>query len=435
MGRPPKIKKEEPESPNVILPLNTNNTPIATNSTAATTQIHDEEIVRNFGGIPRPNPMMPPPPNEQLYSSLYGREMELMRKMFKTDERIDNSMIHGANPGLQKGYPNYPTMFSMDTSNAKYFDTLPSPSQSRYDSLHNSNNNKLSIKPPPDPKMLLYPIGQPFSVAGNNHNIGNNRQPINHNNSNHTNSQITDDDDNVVHNDNNNSNNNADNKLHHHHHNNSHHLHHRVGLLKPMYDEKPFNLNFNNKSNESSLNHKSYAGFENSLSTTTTTTTDTTNHSLLLSESHFVSHNFNVNNYTNSDKEQFLKNNNQSPSDFGSGPNNSNNLRCSEYKSSDNLAGTASTGSINNNNSNNNSVIPDSAAKMLAKTSVQQQGSTGGGGSNISKIHQHQQLQLLTNIKHESRQFVDALHFDDDKSSRHSNNNSNDDDDDEFTSL
>lgn len=332
MGLPPKIKKEEPESPSVPLSLNNN----------------DDELVRNFTGItrPNPNPVMPPP-NEQLYSSLYGREMEMMRKMFKNnDDRLDNSMMLGANPAnIPKGFhPTYPNIFP--ANNPKYFE----PTMMRFDS------------PPPekmrkhDPKATLYPIGHPLFT---------NRQTINPINTN--NSQLYDD---VVH-------------------GNKH-----QGLLKPLFDDKPhphFNVNFNSKT-ETSLTTKSYPGFDNSLPNND----NTTNHNnLLLSESQFVSHNFNVNNYTNrSDKSQstFLNNRggNHSPSDFVNATNNNS----SEFDL---------------NKSGDNNVVGLIATQLKVTSHIKCTDATKEfGNGNVSVIN-----------------------FDDDKS----RNSSNDNDDDEFTNL
>lgn len=330
MGRPPKIKKEEPESPSVPISLNNN----------------DDELVRNFTGITRPNPnQVMPPPNEQLYSSLYGREMEMMRKMFKNnDDRLDNAMMLGGNPAnISKGFhPNYPNIYP--GNNPKYFE----PPMMRFDSSPPDKMRKH------DPKATLYPIGHPLFA---------NRQTINPINTNT--SQLYDDV--VVH------------------------ANKHQGLLKPLFDDKQhphFNVNFNNKT-ETSLITKSYPGFENSLSNN-----DTTNHNnLLLSESQFVSHNFNVNNYTNrSDKNQstFLNNRgNHSPSDFVNATNN-NSSEFDLNKSGDNNVGFIAT-----------------------------------------------QLKVTSNVKcaDATKEFgngnVSVINFDDEKS----RNSSNDNDDDEFTNL
>lgn len=331
MGRPPKIKKEEPESPNVPLSLN-----------------NDDELVRNFTGIARPsNPnQVMPPPNEQLYSSLYGREMEMMRKMFKNnDDRLDNSMMLGANPAnLPKGFhPNYPNIFP--GNNPKYFE----PSMMRFEP---SAADKMRKHDPV--KSALYPIGHPLYT---------NRQAINPINS--SNSQLYDDV----------------------------HSKHQQGLLKPLFDDKQhphFNVNFNNKT-ETSLITKSYPGFDNSLSNN-----DTTNHNnLLLSESQFVSHNFNVNNYTNrSDKNQstFLNNRgNHSPSDFVNATNNNS----SEFD-------------LNKSGDNNNVGPLATQLKVTSNIKCADTSSKEFGNGNATGIH-----------------------FDDDKS----RNSSNDNDDDEFTNL
>lgn len=345
MGRPPKIKKEEPESPSVPLALNNN----------------DDELVRNFTGITRPNPnQVMPPPNEQLYSSLYGREMEMMRKMFKnTDDRLDNSMMLGANPAnIPKTFhPNYPNIFPANSP--KYFD----PAMMRFEPT-SAPTEKLRKH---DAKAAMYPIGHPL-FANRPAQIN----PINTNTS-----QLYDD---VVH---------ANHK-------------HQQGLLKPFIDDKQhphFNVNFNNKT-EPSLITKSYPGFENSLSNN-----DTTNHNnLLLSESQFVSHNFNVNNYTNrSDKNQstFLNNRgNHSPSDFvNATTNNNNNNSSSEFDLN-------KSGGDNNNVSLHTTTTTQSKATSNIKCADDASKEFGNGN-------------------------VSSIHFDDDKS----RNSSNDNDDDEFTNL
>lgn len=331
MGRPPKIKKEEPESPNV--PLSLNNT--------------DDELVRNFTGITRPNPnQVMPPPNEQLYSSLYGREMEMMRKMFKNnDDRLDNSMMLSANPpNMSKGFhPNYPNIFPPGNT-PKYFE----PTMMRFESSPPEKMRKH------DPKASLYPIGHPLFT---------NRQPINTNNS-----QLYDD---VV----------QANK-------------HHQGLLKPLFDDKQhphFNVNFNNKT-ETSLITKSYSGFENSLSNN-----DTTNrNNLLLSESQFVSHNFNINNYTNrSDKKSTFLNNcggNHSPS--GSDFVNATNNNSSEFD-------------LNKSGDNNNVGLLATQSKVTSNIKCTEASKEFGSGD------------------------VSGINFDDEKS----RNSSNDDDVDEFTNL
>lgn len=98
MGRPPKIKKEEFDGPNINLPLN-----IASNLSNKTTNpkpnIIDERSFRNDLLLARPDPPAYPIPNEHVYSSLYGREMELMRKMFKAEERLDGSQHHYGGAG------------------------------------------------------------------------------------------------------------------------------------------------------------------------------------------------------------------------------------------------------------------------------------------------------------------------------------------------
>lgn len=296
-----------------------------------------------------------PPPNEQLYSSLYGREMEMMRKMFKTsDDRLDNPMMLSGVPASAPGnllknfHPNYPNIFPQN--NSKYFE----PPMMRFEPSPADKMRKH------DPKTALYPIGHPLFT-------GNRQPPIHPINTN--NSQLYDDV--------------AANK-------------HHQGLLKPLFDDKQhphFNVNFNNKT-ETSLLTKSYSGFDNSLSNN-----DTTNHNnLLLSESQFVSHNFNVNNYTNrSDKSHqstFLNNRgNHSPSDFVNATNNNSSEFDLNNKSGDNNVGGMLTTQLKVT-SNNNIKCADTSKEF--------------GNGNVSGIN-----------------------FDDEKS----RNSSNDNDDDEFTNL
>lgn len=291
-----------------------------------------------------------PPPNEQLYSSLYGREMEMMRKMFKnSDDRLENTMMLGAAnaTNLPKSFhPNYPNIFP--PNNPKYFE----PAMMRFEPSPAEKMRKH------DPKQALYPIGHPLFPS--------NRQAINPINTN--NSQLYDD---VVVNK------------------------HQQGLLKPLFDDKQqhphFNVNFNNKT-ETSLITKSYSGFENSLSNN-----DTTNHNnLLLSESQFVSHNFNVNNYTNrSDKNQstFLNNRgNHSPSDYVNATNNNS----SEFD-------------LNKSGDNN----------------------VGGGLLATAQLKVTSNIKCTDAPKEFGNGIVTGMNFDDEKS----RNSSNDNDDDEFTNL
>lgn len=100
-------------------------------------------------------------PNEHLYSSLYGREMELMRKMFKANEKIDPLDVGSGNFSgpLRSGSGNG-SNFGAYTSpifggNAsKYFEGLNEQQATKFGgglrtdlfehNVHNSNNSGLS---------------------------------------------------------------------------------------------------------------------------------------------------------------------------------------------------------------------------------------------------------------------------------------------------
>lgn len=130
-------------------------------------------------------------PNEHLYSSLYGREMELMRKMFKANEKIDPQDVGNGNyaSALRSGNANGASFGPSYTSpifggNAsKYFEGLNSNEQPtkfggglRSDlfehNVHNNSNTGLS----PTIKSQAALMGDKhFGMHfANNHNNNNN---------------------------------------------------------------------------------------------------------------------------------------------------------------------------------------------------------------------------------------------------------------------
>lgn len=118
-----------------------------------------------FGGSPNARSSMgssASSPNEHLYSSLYGREMELMRKMFKANEKIDpldggNGNFAGTLRSTSANGSNFGPYTSpiFGGNAAKYFEGLnPSEQSAKFGgglraehfehNVHNSNNTDLS---------------------------------------------------------------------------------------------------------------------------------------------------------------------------------------------------------------------------------------------------------------------------------------------------
>lgn len=376
---------------------------------------------RNFGGLGRPNAVIPSP-NEHLYSSLYGREMEMMRKMFKSGDKLDEPTSQQLPTNHKGGYPigplvssGYPPHMFAGTNAAKYFDGM-SPRPTAYDQL---GDIKVDVKHAASAASPVhYPIGHPYAIGAGG------RPPPSSLSAAVADSQLFE---HIVHSNNNSSATSIINA-------NAKHQ----GLLKPLFDEKHFNINFNNNNSnsnnnnnlnnnnlntESSLN-KSYPGFD---AQSQPNEPPTTNHSLLLSESHFVNHpqhhpnqhnNFNVNNYTNcgSDKDnhphshqrQFVKSptsndflGTRSANDFDM-DNNAVDVAAKSRSSPSAISPTTST------------ITSNSATKMLASKS-----------SNLCNLA----TKLLSN-KHEQQEFVSNKSL-----VNNNNNNDDDDDDDEFTNL
>lgn len=162
MGRPPKIKKEEFEGPNANLSLN-----IASNLSNKTTNskpnIIDDRSFRNDLLLARPDSTFPLP-NDHVYSSLYGQEMELMRKMFKTEDRLDSPLHYGNSSGngntVNTAGTNVPNLHN------KYDKTFPSqmfglaPGQ-QATTLLQQHQQQQSAGPPPPPQPPP-PFGNPY---------------------------------------------------------------------------------------------------------------------------------------------------------------------------------------------------------------------------------------------------------------------------------
>lgn len=383
------------------------------------------EEARNFGGLGRPNAVIPSP-NEHLYSSLYGREMEMMRKMFKSGDKLDEPTSQQLNTNHKGGYPSgplvssgYPPHMFAGTNAAKYFDGISPRPGAVYDQL---GDIKVDVKQPASAASPVhYPSGHPFAIGAGG------RPPPSSLSAAVADSQLFE---HIVHSNNNSSGTSIINA-------NAKHQ----GLLKPLFDEKHFNINFNNNNSnsnnnnnlnnnnlntESSLN-KSYPGFD---AQSQPNEPPTTNHSLLLSESLFVNHqhhhpnqhnNFNVNNFNHcgSDKDN-LPLSHQRP--FVKSPNSNDFLgarSAHDFDMDNNPVDVAAKGRSSPSavSPTTSTITSNSATKLLSSKS-----------SNLCNLA----TKLLTN-KHEQREFVSS------KSHVINNNNhSNDDDDDEddeFTNL